>query len=468
MISRNALISIFVLLAGLIAGYFTFRLTASLPVFALQEVRSSGWPGSSVSSDTAASHFHGSSVELSRLYHESKPEFQEVVDGGDRSLRELSIQKDLLLTYKDTATLPGEDLDRQIRELEQSMDLHRLLDYYTHYFMHFYRWIDTGDAASSVSYRLAMGQFWATVTYHQEKYIENPNPIGINLEELLTGTRVAGQTDRAIRWARVLTVILLFVLVMGIPRFIRDQAFRKFAASLYFDALFRPYKISGLNAWHSLSRLAPAMVLIYLFGGVIMTSFSSYLLPVILGSLGLLPVVSLILVIRNRRKSTEILVSLMAPKIFLMLAVLSVMAVRGPMFFWYHIWVSELFRAIFLSVFMMLVFHRFHVHVVLARKWSHRNRRAATAMIGMASGLQWMVFGLLLLGFGSEFSLQALNSDLILLPVSGPAHQNLSGLLALSPNCPVWVVGMAGIVLIVSLLVLLFNRKSLIPSSRQA
>jgi len=400
------------------------------------------------------------------LYSHSAGDFQEALDAGDLTLKRISAEKQLLLAQKDTLSEADAELDRQIQSLEYDLDLSRLMDYYTQYFMHYYRWIERGDRSSFASYKLAMGQFWATVDYLRSKYRENPGPAGINLDALLSSTRATEQTDRAVRWAKVLVVILLFLLVMGIPRFIRDRGYRKFAASLYFDALFRPHKVSDMNAWHSVNRMTLVLLLLYLFGSVILSSFTSWLLPLLLGSLGLLPVVFILLVTNKPRRSSAILISLLAPKILIMLSVLTVMAVRGPMFFWYHIWISDLFRAIFLAVFMMLLFHKYHVHTILARKWSHRNRRGAAAMLGMAAALQGIAVSLLLLAFGTEAALLALNRDLFLLPEAGPEGQGLLWWLGVTADLPLWLLVFSAILLICSFLIFLFNRKTLTHSPR--
>jgi hypothetical protein len=117
---------------------------------------------------------------------------------------------------------------------------------------------------------------------------------------------------------------------------------------------------------------------------------------------------------------------------------------------------------------MMLVFHKFHVHIVLARKWSHRNRRGAASMVGMATGLQLLVVGILLFAFGMEECLFALNSDLLILPGGGSDNPGIAGWLGLSPKLPGMAMVISGIILIINLLVFLFNKKSLIPSSTRS
>ncbi len=173
MITRNALISILVLMAGFITGYFAFRMSIGSPACNMDKREYSTWFGTESLHDTSAHLFYGSGLELSHIYYGSKSDFQEVVDGGTHALREASFQRDLLLRSRDTATSGLEEYDRLIGSLEYKTELLRLLDYYTNYFMHYYRWIDTGNMPSSVSYKLAMGQFRATVGYHQEKYKEN-------------------------------------------------------------------------------------------------------------------------------------------------------------------------------------------------------------------------------------------------------------------------------------------------------
>jgi len=106
--------------------------------------------------------------------------------------------------------------------------------------------------------------------------------------------------------------------------------------------------------------------------------------------------------------------------------------------------------------------------MVLARKWSHRNRRGAASMVGMATGLQLLVVGFLLFAFGMEESLFALNSDLLLLPGGGSDNPGIASWLGLSPELPGMVMVIAGIILVISLLVYLFNKKSLIPSSTRS
>ncbi|MCD4710828.1 MAG: hypothetical protein K8R52_08285 [Bacteroidales bacterium] len=432
MITRNDLIGIIVLLAGLTAGYFASRGAARLHNRVLSE-----FPDSSV-------------IYFSTYYDHSKEQFRDVVNQGPDALREAAHRRSLLVQSRDSVITPHEVYDELIALAEREVDLLRSEDYFRQFFMHYYRWLDTGNAQSSVQYKLALGQFKATLDYLKEKYREDPCFTSRERKEFRTAIRITEQTDRTMRWARVVVVVLIFTLVVGIPRFIRESGYKKFAGSLYFDALFRPNRVSGLNGWHNIHRMAAALLVLYLFTLVIFTSFVSWRIPLIFGSLGLIPVIMLVGMSGYPGKLPEMLISFMAPKMLIVILVLGVVALRGPTFLWYRIWGSELFRVIFISVLFMLIFHKFHVNMVLARKWSHRNRRGSAAMVWMAFGLQLLAAGVLLVRLGPEESLVALNRELLLLP--GDFNMTPSILLP-------WMMIVAGAVTSGAFLLFILNRK---------
>ncbi len=88
--------------------------------------------------------------------------------------------------------------------------------------------------------------------------------------------------------------------------------------------------------------------------------------------------------------------------------------------------------------------------MILARKWSHRNRNGSAAMVGMALGLQFLVCGVFLYWFGPEESLAALNRELLLLPAY---------LLETPPKLLNWMMTVAGILTLSSLSIFIFNRR---------
>ena len=443
MITRNRLIALFVLLTGLTTGYFASRVVhrqqelsfLNLPVFYSEEEIPDP-----------------STANLSIVYEHSKEHFKEMLNQGSDAIREAARRRNVLIQARDRVREDQAAYDRLILQSEKAVDLLRLQDYYSQFYLHYYRWLDTDDAQSAVQYRLSLGQFKATLDYILDKQQDDPTLSVREVEDLHKAIGIAEQSNRTIRWARVVVVVLLFLLVMGIPRLIRDSGHKRFAGALYFNAIFRPNLISTLNRWHSMRQIALVLLVIYFFSLVIFSSFISWSIPLVFGVLGLIPILVLMGFTGKRGKLSALLVSFMAPKMLLLIMVLGVVAVRGPNFLWCRIWGDELFETIFFALLFMLVFRKFHVNIILARKWSHRNRVGSAAMVFMATGLQLLLAGTLLYCLGPEEVLASLNRQLLLMP----AFLLEFPLLKLK-----WVMMGAGIVSAASLSIFIFNRNRL-------
>jgi len=440
-ITRNRLFAIIVLLAGLAAGYLASRVASRLhnetlshlPVYYSKE----DIPAASV-------------ANLSTIYVRSKEQFKAVLKQSQDAIREAARRKQVLQQSQDRVTTNYDSYEKLILQAEREVDLRRLLDYYSQFYLHYYRWLDMGDAQSAVQYKLALGQFKATLEYILEKQLDDPVLRAGEVEELRSAIGIAERSNKTIRWAKVVLVVLLFLLLMGIPRLIRDSGYKRFAASLYFDAMFRPNHISTLNRWHSIQRVASVLVLLYLFGLIICSSFISWRIPLIIGTLGLIPVIVLAGLSGVRGKFSALLISFMAPKMLLLIMVLGFVALRGPNYLLYLLWESEPGRTIFIALLFMLIFRKFHLNVILARKWSHRNRIGSAAMVCMALGFQLLVAGVLIYGFGPEESLASLNRELLLLPAY---------LLGPHPIFLNWMMLFAGILSISSISIFIFNKR---------
>ncbi|RLD50156.1 MAG: hypothetical protein DRI97_17320 [Bacteroidetes bacterium] len=450
MITRNRLLGIMVLLAGLTAGYFASRganalherLLSNLPVFYNEQ-------------DIP----DPSTTNLSTIYVHSKEHFKEVLIQGSNAIREAARRRNLLIQARDRVTDNHAAYEHLILQSERTVDLLRLQDYYGQFYMHYYRWLDSGDAQSAVQYKLSLGQFKATLDYVMEKHQEDPALSPGEVEELRLAIRIVEQSNRTMRWARVVVVVLLFLLLMGIPGLIRDNGYKRFAATLYFDSVFRPNLISDLNRWHSMQRMAPALLLLYLFSLVICSSFISWKIPLLFGALGLIPVIVLTAMSDKKQKLSALLISFMSPMMLVLILVIGIVAVRGPNFFWYQIWGAEVFRGLFFSLLFMLIFRKLHVYMILVRKWSNRTKSASAAMVWGAFGMQILLAGTLFYWFGPKESMVALNGEVLFLPEEflGSPATLLSILMIIT-----------GIVTAGALLVYFLNRKREHESPRSA
>jgi hypothetical protein len=400
-----------------------------------------------------------SSAVFSNIYYITREKMDAVLEEGLEAVQGAIAMKDKLLEAREKVEHNQDEYDQLLESLDYEIELFRLLDYYRQYFMHYYHWIDTGDPRSKVSYQLALGQFKAVMDFHQKKYGNNLNTLGMDFDEARTGIKIAEETAASVRWAKVVVVIFIFLLIMGIPGAVRDRANRKFAGTLLFDSLFRPYLISSLNLYHGTRRLVFFLLVLYLLSLVIFSSFSSLLFPVILGILGTFYVFTLSLFIGKGRERARILVSLLAHKVLIMVGILFIVAIRGPLYFWYLFWTSELFKILFISLWVMLIFRKFQVYLILCSKWNPQRGQATKLLVFTLLGVQILGVGVALLVFGMEDSLTALNNELLVLPAGLSKIMGITTHLSIPSELPVWIVLFASGLIVISLVWYFIRRK---------
>ena len=263
---------------------------------------------------------------------------------------------------------------------------------------------------------------------------------------------MAEATPSSVRWAKVVVVLFVFLLILGIPGAIRDRANRSFAGTLMFNSIFRPHRISGANLYHGTRRLAFFLVSLYILALAIFSAFTSLLFPLFIGGLGLFFVLVLAALISKGKEMAKIVVSLMAMKVLMMSAILVVVAIRGPLFFWYLMWTSDLFKMLFFTLYGMLMFRKFQVYAILCRKWSANGTPAPVALVYVVLGFQVLLSGLALWIFGLERSLTALNNELLVLPAGLSKIMGITTHLGIPLQLPYWMVSFAAGLIVVSFL----------------
>ena len=110
MITRNSLISLFILLMGLAFGFLASR--------GFLRKLDSGIIEMPVMTD----YIGASSFILSNNYYNSRDQFQKVVDEGFEAILGAIEKKDLLLEARDTIESDSGDIDRMIAIVDYGMD----------------------------------------------------------------------------------------------------------------------------------------------------------------------------------------------------------------------------------------------------------------------------------------------------------------------------------------------------------
>lgn len=400
-----------------------------------------------------------SSSVFSNLYFITRDHFQEVLDEGFEAVRGAVALKEKLLEVRGSVTLHREEFEQLIAAAGYEIELFRLLDYYRQYMMHFYRWTDTGDPREKSAFMLSMGQFRAVADFHQQKFEGNLNTLGMNLEEAMRGMRVAENSFSSIRWARVALVLAFFLLLMGIPGFIRPRGHRLFAASCYFDALFRPRMISSLHSFHSLRTVAMIMASLFVLGWLIFSSFTARWFPVAIALLTLIYILVLGTVTRWKGGVERTVIGLLATRLMILALFLVPVAIRGPQFFWYLFWTSDPFKMAFISLLVMLIVRKYQVDVQLVRKWSGRGFAGSLGVVLLGHGIRLLVTGTWLQLTGLEKSLTVLNDELLVLPGGLSRIMGITTHLGIPSALPRWIMAGAAAVSLIAVTLVLLSRR---------
>lgn len=396
---------------------------------------------------------------FSNIYLVTRDRFREVIDEGFEAVRGAVALKELLLAAVPRVEYNLDEYRALTDAVTYEIELFRLLDYYRQFFMNYYRWIDTGDQQALTAWKLSLGQFRAVMDDHAGKFSDDLNTLGMDLEEVEKGIGVAGRTTGVIRWSRGIMAVIFFLLILGIPGFVRDRAHMRFSGTLLFDALFRPFRITRLQAYHGTGLLVFIAVILYVLALAVFTGFGSLLFPLVLGGLGLFPVILLGPLFNRDRDFGKILVTLMAPRLSIIFFLMVFTAIRGPFYFWYHLWTSDLFRLLFFTVFLMLVFRKFQVTIIVGQKLGDRSITGSAALVFLVLALQLLAAGLIMHLAGLEESLTALNNELLVLPGGLSKILGITTHLGIPPQLPLWLIWFAATLGGISFLIFLFNRK---------
>ncbi|MBN2698620.1 MAG: hypothetical protein JXR52_07315 [Bacteroidales bacterium] len=400
-----------------------------------------------------------SGAVFSNIYYITRAHREEVVSEGFEAVKMVREMKKLLLEVKDSLSMNHALYDQLLASAEYEEHLFTLLAEYRQFFMKYYTWLDTGNEQAKADYGLALSRFKSMKTTHREQYGADLDFPALELFEADQGCRVAGNTTLSIIAARLLLVLIGFLFLAGLPGLRTSRGARRFAASLLFDSAFRPYRVSRLNSYYRPGLILFLSLLLYATGIAV---FSSFAAPVFTLSIIILSLVYILIppfLSGDRMNFRRIPLSLMAPKMLMITLLLIPVAFRGPMFFWYGIWTSDLFRTLFLVIFLAMLFRKFHVHVVTTGKWTDRNISGSAGMVMMALGVQLVAAGLVMQAAGLERSLTVLNDELLVLPGGLSRILGITTHLGIPGALPLWIIYLALILLVSGSLCFIFNRK---------
>jgi hypothetical protein len=259
--------------------------------------------------------------------------------------------------------------------------------------------------------------------------------------------------------AKALLVLILFLFLLGLPGLNISRRVRKFAASLLFDSVFRPHRISRLNSYYRTGTVALLSILLFGTGIFVFSALSAVVFPVSLILLVMLYIVPLSLVTGQPGDRIKSLVTLMGPKLLILVVMLSFVAYRGPMFFWYMVWTSDLFRILFFTVFIALIFRRIQLNIIAVKRWSERNYSGAAGLVFMFMGIQLLIAGIVMHFTGLERCLALINDELLILPGGLSRILGITTHLGIPTGLPLWIIWFSSVLAVTGSIFFILNRK---------
>lgn len=407
-----------------------------------------------------------SSSVLSNIYDITKDNREAVVAEGFEAARQAAGLMTTLESVQDHVSLNNDGYEQLIHAADYEKDLFTMLAYYRQFFMRYYFWLDTGDDGTETDYKLALGQFRATRIQHEAKYKNDLNTLGFEFFEADQGLRIADNSSLTIIMARVILVLILFLFLIGLPGLNISRGPRKFAASLLFDSVFRPHRISNLNSYYRTGTLAMLSLVLFAAGIFTFSSFAAIIFPVSIVLIAFFYMILLPVLFTRRGDYLKGLIALAGPKLMILTFFLLFVAWRSPMFFWYQIWTSDLFRTMFFAIFIMLIFRRIQLNIIAVRKWSERNVAGSAGLVFFVMGLQLLIAGIVMEVTGLERSLTLLNDELIILPGGLSRILGITTHLGIPVALPLWIIWLSLVMVTAGFLMFILNRKRLVTRQR--
>jgi hypothetical protein len=359
-----------------------------------------------------------SNAALSAIYIASRDRLTEAVGEAYEAVELARALREQLAALDPAAASDPALVARLIDSVDYEINLLETLAAYRAAFLAYYRWLDVGGGTAYREWRTARAQFDQARAAHVAAYEGDLDFRALSFFDVDAGFAHAGRM-RSMAWlARVILALLLVSLLAGaspMNRPIPDRYGRK-----GFRALWRALAVSDHDGQIDLvgrtDRLVVTALPAILVVGTLLVS-TSFLAPFTAGVL-LLALSGMALggllgaparVVGNRA-------SFSAPLLIAMLLPLAVMAVRGPGYFWFQFWTSDVFRMAVIVITVGVWVWFFGVQYASMRR-SGRPRFAATGYLLLTVGLPLVLIGGTMYAVGLERALTVINDELVILPL---------------------------------------------------
>jgi len=398
---------------------------------------------------------------FSNIYFVCKNNLQSAIDEGYEAVAEAEKQKEIAFSLQNRVVKNRSDYQMLLASMDYQINLFQTLALYRHYFLKYYQWLDTGEKSAYVEWNKVLIEFETQYQLHIAKHGYNLDFPAYNFDEALVSIEVAKRTKKFSLLALALSFLIFIAIFLGIRPFQKKNKFfpMKALSSLLWNALVKPTTAYTKREGMCIPVVGFVWLEILIMGSLFV--FSSG----IAGSFFWLFQGSLILYIFSifvlnlssfKTKSIEYL-AVLSPVLVILLGLMSISAIRGPMYFWNTFWISDIFRVIFLTAFVAIIMWTYFVLYHRQKVLGSNNGLKAFANVLIIQAVQFLYLGVLSKFNGLEKSLTVLNDELIVLPGGLSRILGITTHLGIPAGIPDYLLIGSGLFLFVGILFLLMN-----------
>jgi hypothetical protein len=360
----------------------------------------------------------GANAALSTVYVASRDELADAIGAGFSAVEQVrALEAQVAAT--DPATFSRPELRERLRAaLAYQADLFETLAWYRSAFLSYYRWLDYGDRAAYQQWRSARATFEERRAAHLARYGQDLDFPAYNFDDAEAGLAHAARNDAMTWLARLLLVVITLSLLLGsgplqraLPAFAGKRGLR-----LLWLALGDPWRRGAAEPlrrsdWLAVTGWPVALVLLARL------AFSSFLSA---GYLTVTLVASVLfagtVLFGSPRPRHGLWAALSATVLVTTGVLVSVLAIRGPGFFWLRFWTDPTFRTGYVTTLVAAWgWGLWVVFTTLRVRYGH-TRVGAAGRLGAAVGAVLLGLGALAQVVGLERGLTVLNTELAVLP----------------------------------------------------
>jgi hypothetical protein len=355
-----------------------------------------------------------SNAVLSYVFYISGDQAGKMAAEGREAVTGVHAMQAKALGVQDRVQKNHQEFDLLLSAFDYQVDLFEVLASYREYFLNYYAWIASGDAAAYQAWKENLEAFRKQSMHHTRQYEKNLDFPAFSFTEANIGARLAENAMLSRNTAALAAIALLALIMVGL--LVKSSPAWKNAIRLLIGTLVLPFRQAHPTDSPEAPLWPPVLVLLLtiILGTPSLTAFAA---PVTtLTVYGFLVTYLLLLYILLGRQNPAALVSILSPPMLLFLVYLLVSGIRGPGLLWYYFWTSETFRMVMTLISALLLLWVYVVQYAVARKVFLQTRTAAIATLLIVQGTQLILLGGLTHWATLERSLTAVNDELAILP----------------------------------------------------